>query len=113
MSAHVSHAPQNHSDTCMEDAQDEQCHDFVLDPRDVMSERPQPLGGTKKIIISDITLIVGANLKGAQLKNLTDLLARNLDLFAWTIRDVLGIDPTFICHRLSLDKGVKSIDQAR
>ena len=85
----------------MEDFQDEERQDYALDPRAETSERPQPVGGTKKIIISDRTLTVGANLEGVQLKNLTDLLARNLDLFACSIRDVPGIDPLLFvtgCH---------------
>ena len=56
---------------------------------------------------------MGANLEGDQLKNLTNLLGKNLDLFAWTIQDVPEIDPMFISQRLSLDKGVKPIAQAR
>ncbi|RDY02136.1 hypothetical protein CR513_14436, partial [Mucuna pruriens] len=33
---------------------------------------------------------------------LTRFLIKNKDVFAWSSADMLGIDPDFICHRLSI-----------
>ena len=58
-------------------------------------------------------LMIGEALTTEQEEQLVILLSRNLDLFAWSIKDVPGIDPNFINHHLSLDKGVKPIAQMR
>ena len=33
-------------------------------------------------------------------------LKRNIDVFAWDVCDALGIDPTFICHRLNVNLSI-------
>lgn len=35
--------------------------------------------------------------------NILLLLVQNLDIFAWSPYDVLGVDPKFITHKLSVD----------
>ena len=34
-------------------------------------------------------------------------LRNNIDVFAWSTYDALGIDPEFICHRLNVSLGAR------
>ena len=34
-------------------------------------------------------------------------LRNNIDVFAWSTYDALGIDPEFICHRLNVSPGAR------
>ena len=56
-----------------------------------MLDGPQPIEEIKKVVVSERMLIVGTNLNEEQEKRLTELLGRNLDLFAWAVKDVLRI----------------------
>lgn len=31
------------------------------------------------------------------------IVAQNLDVFAWSLYDILGVDPKFITHKLNMD----------
>src|ERR1044072_2812363 len=108
--AHVTH-----EDQVLGDPFEPQPHrDYVLDPRDETKlERSQPMEETKKATLGDRQLTISSTLDADQEKMLLELLAKNLDLFAWTIGNVPGIDPDFICHRLALDKGVRAVSQVR
>ena len=110
MAAHVSHGllPLQASPVLDVD------QDYALDPRDhAVLDRTQPTEVTKKVAIGDRNLLIGSSMQADDEKKLIDLLGRNLDLFAWTIQDVPGIDPNFICHKLALDKGVRPVVQPR
>jgi len=37
------------------------------------------------------------------------VLRQNVDLFAWSLGDMLGIDPGFLCHHLSIITQVKIV----
>jgi len=50
---------------------------------------------------------VGGGLTEEQNEKLKKKLADNKDLFAWTVEDMLGIDPRVMSHRLSVCKEVK------
>ena len=41
------------------------------------------------------------------------MISRHLDAFAWTAADMLGIDPDFLCHRLTVDAKVRPVRQRR
>ncbi|XP_057452760.1 uncharacterized protein LOC130744605 [Lotus japonicus] len=87
---------------------------FNLDPRDDSEElRPQPAEETKSVHLSGRALKIGSTLSKEQEDRLVELLKNNLDLFAWTIKDVPGIDPNVISHHLSIRPGAKPVIQAR
>ncbi|RDX76997.1 hypothetical protein CR513_42938, partial [Mucuna pruriens] len=44
---------------------------------------------------------------------LTHFLMKNRDMFAWTLYDMPGIDPSFMCHYLSIVPGAKPIAQKK
>ncbi|XP_057443797.1 uncharacterized protein LOC130735944 [Lotus japonicus] len=88
--------------------------DFNLDPCDDSEElRPQPAEDTKSIQVAGRALKIGSTLSIEQEDRLIELLKNNLDLFAWTIKDVPGIDPKVISHKLSIQPGAKPVVQAR
>ena len=41
------------------------------------------------------------------------MIARHLDAFAWSASDMPGIDPDFLCHRLTIDPKVRPVRQRR
>ncbi|XP_057454815.1 uncharacterized protein LOC130746263 [Lotus japonicus] len=75
--------------------------------------RPQPLEETKSVRVKDKILKIGSRLSKNQEDRLITLLGDNLDLFAWTINDVPGIDPSVITHKLGIRPGAKPVMQAR
>ncbi|RDX72699.1 hypothetical protein CR513_47775, partial [Mucuna pruriens] len=44
---------------------------------------------------------------------LVRVLKENRDAFAWTPADMLGIDPDFLCHRLSISLGAHPVSQKK
>ena len=44
---------------------------------------------------------------------IVEVIARHLDAFAWSASDMLGIDPDFMCHRLTMDPQVRPVRQRR
>ena len=36
-------------------------------------------------------------------QDLIDFLRKNIDMFAWSTYEALGVDPNFICHRLNIN----------
>ncbi|XP_074352696.1 uncharacterized protein LOC141691843 [Apium graveolens] len=57
--------------------------------------------------------IIGSNLSPDLRDDLARFLRRNLDVFAWSHSDMIGIDPNVICHRLNLDPKKKGVRQKR
>ncbi|RDX67052.1 hypothetical protein CR513_54114, partial [Mucuna pruriens] len=45
--------------------------------------------------------------------HLVSFLLENRDVFAWSLADMLGIDPEFLCHHLSISLGSQPIAQRR
>ncbi|MEX5523427.1 hypothetical protein ABFV50_33140, partial [Bacillus cereus] len=66
---------------------------------------------TKVVVIGERSLKVGTSLTASQQDRLVKLLVENMDLFAWSAKDLPGIDPEFICHKLALNPGAKPIVQ--
>ena len=88
--------------------------ELCLDPRsDFTDTRLTPEEETKCVVIGSRSLKVGVNLTSDQESRLVGLLAENMDLFAWSAKDVPGIDPEFICHKLALNPNVKPIVQMK
>ena len=52
---------------------------------------------------------IGANLEGKIKKDLIHLLRENIDVFAWSHEDMLGIDPSVITHRLNVHPSSKPV----
>jgi len=44
---------------------------------------------------------------------IVDVISENMNVFAWSSVDMSGIDPYFICHRLTMDEKVKPVVQRR
>ncbi|RDX78623.1 hypothetical protein CR513_41075, partial [Mucuna pruriens] len=44
---------------------------------------------------------------------LVKTLRKNVDVFAWSAKDMLGIDPDFMCHCLSVSPSAKSVAQKK
>ena len=52
---------------------------------------------------------IGKNLKKELIKQLVEFLKKNLDVFAWTHVNMVGIHSDFICHRLNIDLQPKPV----
>ncbi|RDX67641.1 hypothetical protein CR513_53449, partial [Mucuna pruriens] len=91
--------------------------DFDLDPRcDINHERPLPAEDLKEINIGpDPThkMKIGTTLMQEDESRLISFLRKNRDVFAWSLTDMLGIDPEFICHHLSISLGFRLVTQRR
>ena len=58
--------------------------------------------------------LLGSGLAEVEEKELEAFLRANLEVFAWTPYEMLGIDPEVTCHRLNVDRLAKPvIQQAR
>jgi len=44
---------------------------------------------------------------------IADVISENVNVFAWSSIDMLGIDPYFLCHLLTTDEKVKPVVQRR
>ena len=55
----------------------------------------------------------GADLEEKTKKDLVQFLKKNIDVFAWSHEDMLGIDPSVITHRLNVSPSFKPIRQKK
>lgn len=66
-----------------------------------------------KVIVDDEeptrVLKIGRNLKQGRFDELVRFLRANLDAFAWSHEDMVGIHPDLKCHRLNIDPEKKPI----
>ena len=56
---------------------------------------------------------VGVDLKGKIKEDLVQFLKKNIDVFAWSHKDMPGIDPSVITHRLNVCPSFKPIRQKK
>ena len=56
---------------------------------------------------------LGSALDQAAQDQIAEVIARQLDSFAWSALDMPGIDPDFLCHRLTMDPKVRPVRQRR
>ena len=56
---------------------------------------------------------IGADLEGKIKKGLICFLRKNIDVFAWSHEDMLGIDPIVITHRLNVHPSSKPVRQKK
>ncbi|RDX96450.1 hypothetical protein CR513_20886, partial [Mucuna pruriens] len=87
--------------------------DFDLDPRHFSTEeRPHPMGDLKEVQIgpSDTQKTkIGKALELEEEDRLVQTLRRNVDIFAWSVKDMPSIDPNFMFHRLSVNPNSKLV----
>lgn len=92
-------------------------HSVEQDPRSNADDlRPKPvgelvsfqLGGRKEQITH-----IGAQLEPRIEEEIKKVVLKNDDLFAWSVADMPGIDPEFICHKLSLWPDAKPVAQRK
>jgi hypothetical protein len=71
----------------------------------------QPDCDTKKVILDvmvlDQIVIIGSDLSPDEEATLVQFLQKNKDVFAWSSKDLTGVDRSFIEHRLNIDASVK------
>jgi len=69
---------------------------------------------TKSIELVEGRLVsIGSQMEIDWEKELIDCLKENVGAFAWSVQDMPGIDPDFICHQLSVNPNVKPVVQKR
>jgi len=82
--------------------------DPELDPRLVHSERrPQPVREIKEIFIEGKKLRIGGDLNLEQEQQIVQVLKNNLSSFTWSVADMTGIDPDFLCNKLNINASAK------
>jgi hypothetical protein len=71
----------------------------------------QPDCETKRVLLDamvlDQTVVIGSDLSADEEVNLVQLLQKNKDVFAWSAKDLTGVDQSFIEHKLNIDPSVK------
>ena len=60
-----------------------------------------------------LVLKIGSHLNPVISYSLISFLKVNLDVFAWSHTDMVGIDPKVMCHRLNIDPNKKRVIQKR
>ena len=71
--------------------------------------RLEPAGGVVEREIGGKTFKLGRSLSKESQDRVVEVIARNLDAFAWAATDMPGIDPDFLCHRLTMDPKVRPV----
>ena len=49
---------------------------------------------------------VGVQLPPQEKQELVEFLRKNVDVFAWSAYEALGVDPDFICHHLNVNLSI-------
>ena len=65
--------------------------------------RPQPMEEWLEQKINGRTFRLGKTLDSEAQDQIAKVISRHLDTFAWSVADMPGIDPDFLCHRLAID----------
>jgi hypothetical protein len=63
-------------------------------------------GETKKVYLDDRAVTIGAHLNPEEEKELTQFLNRKKDVFAWSAKDLQGVDRDIIEHALETDERI-------
>lgn len=91
-------------------------YDFDLDPRMPLPvKKIGPAEDTVSIEVDtsfpDRALKIGSQLSPEMFERLSSFLKANLDVFAWSHADMVGIDPNIMCHHLNVDPAKKGVRQ--
>jgi len=71
--------------------------------------RPELAGEVLEREIGGRTFKLGKSLGQAAQYQIAEVIARHLDAFAWCTSDMPGINPDFLCHRLTMDPKVRPV----
>jgi len=70
-------------------------------------KRPEPAGEVGERKIGGRVFKLGKALDRAAQDQIAEVIARDSNAFAWSALDMPGIDPDFLCHRLTMDPKVR------
>ena len=76
---------------------------FVTEPTEVLEDIPLKEGNPEKFIR------IGTSMKKKIKQDLVQFLRENIDVFAWSHEDMLGIDPSVITHHLNVYPSSKQV----
>jgi len=79
----------------------------------VRENRPEPAEGVVEREIGRNMFKHGRSLSIELRDQISEVIARHLDAFAWPAADMPGIDPDFLCHHLTMDPNVLPVLQRR
>jgi len=79
----------------------------------VQKERPRPEDNIVERQIRGKVFKLGRFLSQEEREEVVAVISRHLDAFAGTAADMPGIDPDFLCHRLTMDAKVRPVRQRR
>ena len=106
--------------TIMQRADHEDLVDDSLDPRAHEEKRKLATGPMEKLVAISIdvnnpskVLKLGKNLADKTRQAITSFLLKNLDVFAWSHEDIVGINLKVMCHRLNIDPNHQPVQQKR
>ena len=81
--------------------------------KNVQKGRPRPEDNIVERQIGGKVFKLGCFLSLEEREEVVAVISRHLDAFAWTAADMPGIDPDFLCHRLTMDAKVCPVRQRR
>ncbi|RDX90076.1 Retrovirus-related Pol polyprotein from transposon 17.6, partial [Mucuna pruriens] len=91
--------------------------DLDLDPRSQFErEGPLPAEDLKEVQLGprqEQIMKIRTTMSQKEEDMLITILKANYDVFAWSARDMLGVDPSFMCHQLSIDEQAKPVAQKK
>ncbi|XP_068476826.1 uncharacterized protein [Phaseolus vulgaris] len=79
----------------------------------VRENRPEVAEGVVEKEIGGKIFKLGQSLSGELWNQISEVIARHLDAFAWSAADMSDIDPDFQCHHLTMDPSVRPVRQSR
>jgi len=75
--------------------------------------RPKPAGEVREREIKGKKSKLDSSLGREMQDQIAEVISRHLNAFAWTSAGMPGIDPDFLCHRLTMDEKVRLVRQRR
>jgi hypothetical protein len=94
-----------------------ECNEAVKQPKaDKEKINIQPECETKRVpldmMVLNQTVVIGSDLSADEEANLVLFLQKNKDVFAWSAKDLTGVDRSFIEHKLNIDPSVKHVSRS-
>ena len=80
---------------------------FVAEPTEVLEDVPLKEGNPEKFAR------IGTSMEEKTKQDLVQFLRENIDAFAWSHEDMLGIDPSVITYRLNVYPSSKPVRQKK
>ena len=80
---------------------------FVAEPTEILEDIPLEEGNLEKFTR------IGTSMKEKTKQDLVQFLRENIDVFAWSYKDMPGIDPSVITHRLNVYPSSKPVRQKK